>query len=81
MKWLTMCRQPEHRQDSARFGQEQFCSAPTGKYYIRHVPLTEYVYSDQRLRAEIPVVAVNLSKGICRCEIWNGVRIQANGLE
>jgi hypothetical protein len=76
-----MCRQPEHRQDSARFEQEQFCSALTGKYYIRHVPITEYVYSDQRLREEIPDVAVNLSKRICRCEIWNEARIQVNDLE
>ena len=75
-----MCRQPERLQDSERFEQGQFCSALTGKYYIRHVPITEYVYSDQRLREEIPVVAVNLNKGICRYEIWNGVRIQANGL-
>jgi hypothetical protein len=74
-----MCRQPERCQDSARFGQEQFYSALTGRYYIRHVPITEYVYSDQRLREEISVVAVNLSKRKCHCEIWNGVRIQANG--
>jgi hypothetical protein len=76
-----MCRQPEHRQDSARFDLEQFCSALTGKYYIRHVPITEYVYSDQRLREEIPDVAVNLNKQICHCEIRNEARIQVNDLE
>ena len=76
-----MCRQPERRQNSARLGQEQFCSALTGKYYIRHVPITEYVYSDQRLREEIPVVAVSLSKRIYRCEIWNGARIPVGGLK
>ena len=75
-----MYRQPEHRQDSARFEQGQFCSALTGKYYIRHVPITEYVYSDQRLREEIPVVAVSLSKRKCRCERRNGVQSQLGGL-
>ena len=76
-----MYRQPEHRQDSVRFEQEQFCSALTGKYYIRHVPITEYVYSDQRLREEIPVVAVNLNKGICHYEIRNEARNLVNGLK
>jgi hypothetical protein len=76
-----MCRQPERRLDSARFDQEEFCSVLKGKYYIRHVPLTEYVYSVQRLRVEIPVVAVNWSKGICRCEIWNGARSRVSGSE
>jgi hypothetical protein len=76
-----MYRQPERCRDSARFDQEQFCSALIGKYYIRHVPITEYVYSDQRLREEIPVVAVSLSKQIYHCEIRNEARIQANGLE
>ena len=76
-----MCRQPEHRQDSAGFEQGQFCYALIGKYCIRHVLITEYVYNDLRLREEIPVVAVNLSKRKCRYEIWNAVQSQAGGLE
>jgi hypothetical protein len=63
------------------FDQEQFCSDERGILGTRNVPITEYVYSDRHLRAEILVVAVNLSKKLCRCEIWNGVRSLVGGLE
>jgi hypothetical protein len=79
MKWSRLRQQPEHRQNSVRFEQEQFCSALTDKYYIRRVPITEYVYSDQRLREGIPVVAVSLSKRKCRCEIWNEAQSLKDG--
>jgi len=75
-----MCRQPERRQDSPGFEQGQFCYALKGKYYIRHVPITEYVYSDPHLREEIPAVAVSLSKRKCRCERRNEVQNQRGGL-
>ena len=76
-----MYRQPEHRQDSAGFVEEQFCSDERGKSGTRNVPITEYVYNDQHLREEIPAVAVSLSKRKCRYEIWNAVQSQAGGLE
>ncbi len=63
------------------FDQEQFCSDERGILGTRNVPITEYVYSDLHPRAEIPVVAVSLSKIICRYEIWNGVQSQVDGLE
>ena len=75
-----MYRLPERRQDSAGFEEEQFCSDERGKLDTRNVPITEYVYSDQHLREEIPGVAVCLSKRKYRYERRNGVQNQLGGL-
>jgi hypothetical protein len=74
-------RQSEFDRYQMSFDQEQLRYDERDKLGTRNVPITEYVYSDLHLRAEIPVVAVNLSKKLCRCEIWNGVRSLVGGLE
>jgi hypothetical protein len=76
---LSLNRQPERRQDSARFDQEQFYFARIDRYCILNVPIKEYVCSDLHPREEIPVAAVSLSKRKCRCEIWNEAQSLKDG--
>ena len=74
-------RQSEVDQYQMSFDQERFRYDERDKLGTRNVPTMECVCNDRHLRAEILVVAVNLSKKLCRCEIWNGVRNLEGGLE
>ncbi len=62
-------RQSEFDRYQMSFDQEQLRYDERDKLGNQNVPIMECVCSDQHLRAEIPVVAVNLSKRLCRCEI------------
>ena len=69
----------DHYQNSS--GQEQFCFDTKHRLDNPNVLLMEYVCNGRHLREEIPVVAVNLSKGIDRCETGSEDQSPGDGLE
>ena len=81
MEQFLFYRQSEVDHYQKSFAQEQFCSDERHRLDNPNVLLMEYVCNGQHLREEIPVVAVNLSKGICRCEIRSEDQSPGDGLE
>ena len=80
MEQFLFYRRSEVDHDQNRSAQEQFCFDAKHRLDNPNVLLMEYACNGQHLRGEIPVVAVTLSKGMCRCEIRSEDQSPVDGL-